>query len=133
MKIKTKIIGGVAALLIGGAVLTGCATQADLAAQNLSYAAEQFEIPRHIVGLSIDRQLLFEVTGYCSVETADSALKGALEYTCKTGPNEFKKGFLLLGDNGYASIEQLEPAQVSTNQYSVRINPAQLLPQFDTK
>lgn len=127
-----KIIAIIGAALIGMAVLAGCSTEADLAAKNLSYEAEQFQIPRHIVGINgITDSLLFEVTGYCSVETGDSFLKGALEYTCKTGPNEYKKGFLGLGDNVTYVVEQLEPAHVSVDQYSVRINPAQLLPQFN--
>jgi len=126
-----------ATALIGASALAGCATQADIAADNLSYAAEQFEIPRHIVGINgITDSILFEVTGYCSVETSDSALNGALEYTCKVidaqGVVGFKKGFLGLGDNVSYVVEQLEPAKVSVGQYNVRINPAQLLPQFNT-
>jgi hypothetical protein len=56
---------------------TGCGqSNADVASHNLSVAAEQFEIPRHIVGINgITDKYLFEVVGYCSVETTDSGLQ----------------------------------------------------------
>ena len=136
MKIRSKIIAGVAAIVIGATTLTGCATQADIAADNLSYEAEMFRIPRHITGINgITDKLLFEVVGYCSVETANSALDNALEYTCKViddrGVEAFKKGFLGLGDNVTFVVEQLEPAQVSVDRYEVRISPEQIIPEFD--
>jgi hypothetical protein len=117
---------------------TGCGTSdADVAAKNLSKAAEQFEIPRHIVGINgITDKYLFEVVGYCSVETTDSGLGGALEVTCrvvdeKTGKVGFKKTFLGRSDNVTFVVEQLEPAQVSTSRYRVIFKPEVLIPNFD--
>jgi hypothetical protein len=123
------------AMLTMGA--SGCESDADIAAKNLSKAAEQFEIPRHIVGINgITDKFLFEVVGYCSVETTDSGLGGALEATCrevdpKTGKIGFKKIFLGLSDNTTFVVEQLEPAQVSTSRYRVIFKPEALIPNFD--
>lgn len=117
---------------------TGCTqSDADVAAKNLSKAAEQFEIPRHIVGINgITDKYLFEVVGYCSVETVDSGLGGALEVTCrvvdeKTKKIGYKKTFLGLSDNVSFVVEQLEPTQVSTTRYRVIFKPETLIPNFD--
>lgn len=116
---------------------TGCfESDADVAAKNLSKAAEQFEIPRHIVGINgITDRYLFEVVGYCSVETVDSGLGGALAVTCrvlgKNGKIGYKKTFLGLSDNVSFVVEQLEPAHVSTTRYRVIFKPETLIPNID--
>jgi hypothetical protein len=136
--VKVKFIVGLVALLTLPMLLTGCfESDADVAARNLSKAAEQFEIPRHIVGINgITDKYLFEVVGYCSVETVDSGLGGALEVTCrvideKTKKEGFKKTFLGLSDNVSFVVEQLEPVQVSTARYRVIFKPETLIPNFD--
>jgi hypothetical protein len=133
-----KIMVGLVALVLCPMFLTGCLddSDADVAARNLSKAAEQFEIPRHIVGINaITDKYLFEVLGYCSVETTDSGLGGALEVTCRVigenGKVGFKKTFLGLSDNVSFVVEQLEPAQVSTTRYRVIFKPETLIPNFD--
>lgn len=117
---------------------TGCTeSDADVAAKNLSVAAEQFEIPRHIVGINgITDKYLFEVVGYCSVETTDSGLGGALEVTCKVVDEKtkkvgYKKTFLGRSDNVTFVVEQLEPVQVSVTRYRVIFKPETLIPNFD--
>jgi hypothetical protein len=76
------------------------------------------------------------VVGYCSVETTDSGLGGALEVTCrlvdeKTKKIGFKKVFLGLSDNVTFVVEQLEATQVSTSRYRVIFKPEALIPNFD--
>lgn len=133
-----RIFTILAALLAVAALATGCTqSDADVAAKNLSKAAEQFEIPRHIVGINgITDKYLFEVVGYCSVETTDSGLGGALEVTCrvideKTKKVGYKKTFLGRSDNVTFVVEQLEPASVSTTRYRVIFKPETLIPNFD--
>lgn len=127
-------------IVFGGGSLLGLAgcgpSDADVAAKNLSTAAEQFEIPRHIVGINgITDKYLFEVVGYCSVETTDSGLGGALEVTCrvvdKQGKVGYKKTFLGRSDNVTFVVEQLSPAQVSTSRYRVIFKPEALIPNID--
>jgi predicted small secreted protein len=127
-----RIIAAAAALLVGASVLTGCSTQADIAADNLSKAAEQFEITRRIVFFNgITDKYLLEITGLCSVETKDGALNGALEVTCKTGPNSYKKHFLGLSDNVSYFVEQIEGADVSVYTYRVIFRPDQIVPDLE--
>lgn len=122
----------IAALLLGVLVLTGCSSAADIASQNLSTAAEQFEIQRRVVFFNgITDKYLLEIYGRCSVESAESAVAGALEVTCKTGPNEFKKHFLGLSDNVSYFVEQVESTDVSEYQYRVIFKPDVILPDME--
>lgn len=127
-----KIIFGSVALTIGAGMLTGCATDADVASSNLSTAAEQFQINRRVVFFNgITDKYLLEIDGLCSVETGDSMLKGSLEVTCKTGPTEFKKHFLGLSDNVSFFVEQIDGASVSVYNYKVIFKPDVIVPDID--
>jgi len=117
-------------------VTTGCfESDADVASKNLSKAAEQFEIPRRIIMFNgITDKYLLVIEGYCSVETSDSGLSGALETTCKVkhnGRTGYKKAFFGLSDNVSYLVEQMEPAQVSTTRYRVIFKPESIVPNFD--
>jgi hypothetical protein len=61
-----------AALLTLPLLVTACgSSDADVAAKNISKAAEQFEVARRIVFFNgITDKYLLEIDGYCSVETA---------------------------------------------------------------
>ena len=130
---KKKLLVVLALLGVGATVLlTGCTSDADRASENLSTAAEQFEIDRRIVFVNgITDTIMLEIEGRCSVETADSALAGALEVTCKVGPNEFKKHYLYLSDNVTATVEQMDSIDVSVYHYRFIIKPENILPDLD--
>lgn len=109
-----------------GALLfaTGCSTDADVASENLSKAADQFEIDRRIVFYNgITDSYMLTIEGRCSIE--DEAIQ--LEVVCKTDEG-FKKHFLGLSDNVTYVVEQLEDAQVSTSRYRVVFKPESLIP-----
>lgn len=108
----------------------GCGqSDADVAAHNLSVEAEQFKVARRIVVINgITDKYLAEITGYCSVETTDSALGGSLEVTCKLGPNAFKKSFFGLSDNVSYMVQQIDPIDVSTRRYEVIFKPISIVP-----
>ena len=115
-------------------LLVACGSDADRASQNLSTAAEQFEVNRRITFLNgITDKVLLEVEGRCSVETTESKLAGALEVTCKVGPDEYKKNFLYLSDNVTATVEQLEPIDVSVYHYRFLIKPETVIPDLDVQ
>lgn len=107
-------------------------SDADVAAHNISKAAEQFEVARNIVGINgITDKYLWQVKGYCSVETSSSSLSGALEVTCKLGKGKYKKLFFGLSDNVSYVVQQIDPINVSTNHYRVIFKPETLIPNFD--
>jgi hypothetical protein len=132
--LKYIVLAIVSVFLVVG--MTACTSDADVASENLGKAAEQFEIPRRIVFINgITDKYLFTVEGYCSLETTDSGLGGALEVTCrvvgKNGKIGYKKSFLGLADNITYVVEQLEPTQVSTTRYRIIFKPETIVPNFD--
>jgi hypothetical protein len=127
MKKTMAVILGLVMLL----AVTAC-NDADVASNNLSKAADQFEIARRIVfynGITGDYMLTIE--GYCSLGNSDKA--GELSVTCKTGPQQFKKNFLGLSDNVTYFAEQLDSASVSTDHYRVVFKPSVIVPDVDIR
>lgn len=126
-----KVLNIVFALIVVFSMfLTACATEADVASQNTSKAADQFEIVRRIVfynGITGDYILVIE--GLCSLGNYDPA--GSLSVVCKTSATEYKKHFLGLSDNVTYFAEQLEPAQVNVYHYRVIFRPTEILPDID--
>jgi len=103
-----------------------------LASQNLSKAADQFEISRRVVfynGITGDYMLTIE--GLCSLGNKDPAKQ--LSITCKTGPDAFKKHFLGLSDNVTYFVEQIEASKVSTYHYRVIFKPSVIVPDIEFK
>ena len=119
-------IAALAAIALVAATLAGCSA-AELASQNLSTAADNFEIDRRVVFFNgITDTYLLTIEGRCSI-TADT--KGAqLEVTCRIGPNEYKKHFLGLSDNVSYFVEQLETADASIYHYRVIFRPQTIVP-----
>lgn len=105
--------------------LTACATDADVASENLSKAADQFEIQRRIVFLNgITDTYMLTIEGLCSITDEVNQL----EVTCKVGEDEYKKHFLGLSDNVSYFVEQTDSADVSTDRYRVVFKPSTLIP-----
>ena len=121
------------AIALSGIVfgLAAC-SDADIASQNLSTAADNFEIQRRIVfynGITGDYMLTLE--GLCSLGNHDKDRE--LSVTCKTGPGQYKKHFLGLSDNVTYFAEQVEPAAGSAYHYRVIFKPAAIVPAFEVK
>lgn len=126
---KVIVVGALA----GALALAGCVpvSDADVAAENISTAAEQFEVQRRIVFFNgITDTYLLTIEGRCSIK-ADT-LDNQLEVTCKVGPNEFKKHFLGLSDNVSYMVEQIDGIDVSTYRYRVIFKPSVIVPDVDT-
>ena len=119
---------------LGALPLTGCSSSADVAAENLSKSAEEFELQRRVVFFNgITDKYLLEIQGLCSVETGMSGLAGSLEVTCKVGANTYKKHFLGLSDNVSYFVEQIDGAKVSAYQYRVIFKPDVIAPAMEIK
>ena len=120
-------------LLLSGVVagLAGC-NEADVASQNLSKAADMFEIQRRVVFYNgITGEYILSVEGLCSLGNYDKA--GTLSVTCKTGANDYKKHFLGLSDNVTFFAEQIEPAQASVYHYRVVFKPSVIIPDIEVR
>jgi hypothetical protein len=126
---KRLIVAGVAALSL--LTLSAC-DDAKVASENLSKAADNFEIQRRVVFFNgITDKYLLEITGLCAVEDEGNQL----EVTCKVGKgkNEVKKHFLGLSDNVSYFIEQTEGAKVDFDRYRVTFKPEVIVPDIDLR
>lgn len=110
--------------------LAACNQEADVASQNLSTAADNFQVNRRIVFYNgVTGEYILSIEGLCSLGNADAASR--LTVTCKTGPSEYKKHFLGLSDNVTFFAEQIDPASVSGNHYKVVFRPQTIVPDVD--
>jgi hypothetical protein len=124
--VKKTLIG----LMLAAAALlaSGCSTSdAQKVSENLSTAADQFEVNRLIVGINgITDQVLFSVEGRCSI-TRD----GDLIVICKEGPDQYKKHYIGLSHNVTFVSTQLEPADASVYHTRIVLKPQNFVPNFD--
>ena len=125
-----KIVKTLAATALLAAGLTACSSDADVASENLSKAADNFEIQRRIVFYNgITDTYILEVEGRCSIGNHDDG--GKLSVTCKVGDGLYKKHFLGLSDNVTFFAEQLEAKSVSAYHYRVTFKPQTIVPDVD--
>lgn len=125
-----KKIATAAALVLAAGTLTGCTTAADRASQNLSDAAENFEVPRMITGINgITDNVLFTVEGFCSYEIVD----GAYDVTClvdrETG--EVERTTMTKSDNVTMIVTQTGGVEVDLFRPRVIYRPETVVPNFD--
>lgn len=123
---KKTIMGvALAALLL----VAGCNTEAAVVSDNLSKAADSFEVERRVIFFNgITDKYLLTIEGLCSLDIDDL---NAIKVTCKVGPKEYKKHYLGLSDNVSYMVEQLEPAKVDPYHYRVIFRPETILPGID--
>lgn len=125
-KFIVLMIAAVAAL-----ALAGC-SEADVASNNVSRSADQFEVVRRIVFVNgITDKYLLSVEGLCSLGNHDKSRE--LSVTCKTGPKKYKKHFLGLSDNVTYFAEQLEAVEADPYHYKVIFRPSTIIPDIDIR
>lgn len=118
--------------IVGVALGLGACTDAEIASQNLSKAADMFEIQRRIVFYNgITDSYMLTIEGNCSIKK--DAQDVQLEVTCKTGPRDYKKHFLGISDNVTYFVEQIDAAEASIYQYRVIFKPSVIMPAVEVK
>lgn len=126
---RKPLTAAIACLTLGAAA---CGAPADRVSDNLSTAADRFEINRRIVFYNgITGEYMLSVEGLCSLGSASETK--AVTVTCKTGPSDYKKHFLGLSDNVTYFAEQVEPAKASQYQYRVVFKPLAIVPDIEIR
>lgn len=121
----------IAALALPLFLLVGC-SDADVAARNISKAADYFEIQRRVVFYNgITGEYILQIEGLCALGNDRTSTE--ISITCKTGPNAYKKHFLGLSDNVTYFAQQLEGANVSPYHYRVIFKPSVIVPDIEVK
>lgn len=127
---KKLILALLAGLLF---LAAGCSSDADVASENLSRAADNFEIQRRIVFVNgITDKYLMVIEGLCSLGNADKPRE--LTVTWKVSDDnggQYKKHFLGLSDNVTYWVEQIDPTHVDKFHYRVIFKPEEILPDID--
>jgi len=127
---QKRAVAALALVVLAAATLTGCKSDADKASENLSKAAEQFEVQRRIVGINgITDKAIFEVEGRCSIER--EATPPTLVVTCKQGPHDIRKHYIGLSDNVTYVSTQLQGLDASVYRTRFILKPENVLPDFD--
>jgi hypothetical protein len=120
----------ISATLAGTILLTaaGCDSDASKVSENLSTAADQFEVQRKIVGVNTRTdKYLFYVEGRCSISDENSKLA----VTCKQGPDDYRKHYLgKATDVAWVSTQE-EGIDASEYHTRILIKPQNVLPDFD--
>ena len=122
----------IATLAMLGLSLAACEKAADVAARNISAAADNFEIDRRVIFYNgITGAYILVIEGRCSLGNNDT--RQLMSVTCKTGDNEFKRHFLGLSDNVTFFAEQIAPSPASVYRYRVMFNPLAALPAIELR
>jgi hypothetical protein len=116
-------------VLFSIAFIAGCSRSSQRAAWNLDYQAEEFNLLRRIAAINgFTDKPIFEIVGYCSIETSASYVSGMMEVICQTDKHKFEKHFVYLSDNVLIVVEQIEGIAVPQYHYQIVFAPQSLLP-----
>jgi hypothetical protein len=125
-----KKIAAIALSAVAALGLTGCKSAADTANDNLSKAAENFEVPRRIVGINaITDKVLWSVEGFCSYETEGDKIEAICLVNRKTG--EVERTTMGKADNVTFVSTQMGGKEVSLFRPRVIFRPETIVPNFD--
>lgn len=134
MKLLSRSCLAVTALILGSMLASCGPDDAKVASQQISKAADNFEVNRRVVFINgiTDRPML-SVEGRCSIkhDSGQFAAHDQLEVTCKLGPERFVKHYLGLSHNVTYFAEQSKTISVSTYHYRVTFKPQAILPDID--
>jgi len=126
---KALAIATVAAIALGG--LTACKSDAKTASENLSVAADNFEVYRRVVFYNaiLDKYVMV-IEGWCSVDFTDPNKQSVI---CKVGGSEanpiVKRNSMSKADNVFCFYTQLDSTGVSAHRYRVILKPEQIIPE----
>ena len=123
---KKRIIA-VGIALVAAAGLVGCESDAKKVSENISTAADNFEVQRKIVGVNTRTdKYLFYVEGRCSIER-----NGDLIVTCKHAENDFRKHYVgQATDVAWVSTQE-KGIDASVYHTRIIIKPENLLPSLE--
>lgn len=129
MKKSTKLASVGIVAILSVFTLTACISDADKASENISTAAEAFEVQRKLIATNgITGQVMLFAEGRCSFEHPSDI---RIDITCKYGPSEYRRHTYFKGDQDQIVITQEEAIDVSEYHSRIVVKPQNILPEFD--
>lgn len=128
-KVKNAAIA-VAGVILLSASMTACMDDDDatVASENVSKAADNFEVQRRITVINTESdKYLVVITGACSIDAESKQL----EVICKTGKDEYKKTLVGISNRVTYTVEQGEPIKASAYHYRMTFKPQSIVPDVD--
>jgi hypothetical protein len=128
-----KIIATALAATAAVMMLTGCESEAKTVDDNMTTAADNFEVNRRIVIINgITDQYLFEIEGRCSIKDQGHQL----EVLCKIAedgddPDSYVKHLFGIADNVTYTVVQLGALNVDPWHHRIVIRPETIVPDID--
>lgn len=125
-----KAIAGALIAITALVGTTACTSAADRANENLSKSAENFEVPRRIVGINgITDKVLFSVEGFCSYESDGKTFEAIC--LVSRNPDKVERTTMALSDNVTFISTQTGGKEVSLFRPRVIFRPETIIPNFD--
>lgn len=115
---KKKVLSVILTCMLAVGCITGCSLEdeADVASQNISKEADNFNIYRKIKVLNCQSdEILIEFEGWCSIRKDNN--DNQLEVTYRVGEGQYYKDFIGLNDRVTYIITQVDGANVDKHHY----------------
>lgn len=110
--------------------LSACTPAAQKVSENISTAADNFEVQRKIVGINTrNMEYVFYVEGRCSIERQTDLL-----VTCKHGDNDYRKHYLGLPQGASDVVwvsTQLKGIDASVYKTRIILKPEGIIPEVE--
>lgn len=112
--------------------LGACQDDAHRVSENLSIAADNFEVQRRIPFYNtMNGDYMLSMEGLCSLGRGSES--ESVTVTCKLGPSKYKKHYLGLSRNVTYFVEQVDAVDASPYHYRVIYKPANIIPDIQIK
>jgi len=123
-----KKICAILAASIFALALSGCSDDATTARNNMTKAADNFELMRRIVFYNVRLGVnVVTVEGKCSIEYGSARA----EYICKLGDGKFIRNFVSDSQDIVAIVEQMDSVPVNVYHFRRTFKPQTIIPDID--
>jgi hypothetical protein len=128
-KVTTALV---TASAVGALALTGCTDEATTVDENMTTAADNFEVNRRIVIINgITDAVLFEIEGRCSIKDEGNQLEVLCKISEGNDDDAYVKHMFGIPDNVTYMVVQLDELNVDPYHHRIVIRPETIVPDID--
>lgn len=132
MRKVTKTIVATTSVAALGFTLSACTDEATTVDENMTTAADNFEVNREIFVLNgITDEVLYTVEGRCSITDEGNQLEVLCKIAESNNPESYVKHMFGLSDNVTYMVIQLDELNVDPWHHRIVIRPETVVPEID--